>query len=289
MKLRVRTWLATVAGLVIASMMVAVPSATAADPLSNPSGTWTVSCGGAKATIQIKWKSPSIINVWWKLEDTQSNGKSPVLRIHARNYRDDSSAYKFPGGDPYYIQSGGGSSSGRTFDWDPSGIGGINHLWVQVKDGTSSQGTACTKAKKIFNWTALAFKSATDRAGKPYELGAAGPDRYDCSGLVYASYNSVGNFPGWSVRASADMYRWVRNNTAESKFYAKQVSYSNAMAGDLIFYDFDHNGVADHVAFYAGNGRIFDAKQPGTVTGYRNEYGSRSRLGVYRILGAVTA
>lgn len=285
MKRRLATWLTAIAGLVVASMMVAVPSASAAEQLDNPSGSWTISCGGAEAKIQIKWKSPSNINVWWRLTDTAANGESPVLRIHAHNYQHDSSAYSFPSGKSYYIQSGGGTNSGRSFNWDPSGIGGINHLWVEVKDGTSSQGTTCTKAKNIFNWTALAFANAQNRAGKPYVWGAEGPDAYDCSGLVYASYNSVGLFPDWPVRTSAAMYNHLRSSTAESKFYAKQVSYSNALPGDLIFYDFDHNGAADHVAFYAGSGRIFDAKEPGTLSGFRNEYGN-SRLGVFRVLGA---
>ncbi|GAB4006625.1 hypothetical protein GCM10029992_57970 [Glycomyces albus] len=73
-----------------------------------------------------------------------------------------------------------------------------------------------------------------------------------------------------------------------AKLYAKQVSYSNAMKGDIIFYDFDSNGRVDHVSFYAGGGRVFDAQQPGVSVGYHNEYGSAHRVGVYRMLGVQT-
>ncbi|WP_158630239.1 C40 family peptidase [Glycomyces terrestris] len=284
---RAAIWLATVASLLVAGMTVAVPSASAADQLDNPSGSWTISCGGAEAKIQIKWKSPSVINVWWRLTDTDQNGKSPVLRIHAHDYQHDASAWEFGTGNNYYVLSGGGTVSARKLDWNPGAIGGINHLWIQVKDGTEGEGSNCTKEKNIYNWTALAYSNALDKQGAPYVWGGTGPG-YDCSGLVYASYNQIAFFPDWSVRASRDMYSWVRSHTAESKFYAEQVSYADAMQGDLIFYDFSGDGVVDHVAFYAGNGNVFDAQQEGVPVGYHNEYGSDDRMGVFRILGVET-
>ena len=42
--------------------------------------------------------------------------------------------------------------------------------------------------------TAIAFAEA--QLGKPYQWGAAGPDAYDCSGLVYAAYAAAGHPPG---------------------------------------------------------------------------------------------
>ncbi|GAB4006622.1 hypothetical protein GCM10029992_57960 [Glycomyces albus] len=214
MKLKIATWFATIAGLVIASMMVAVPSASAAAPLDNPSGTWTISCGGAKAKIQVKWKSPSVINVWWRLTDTKSNGKRPVLRIHAHDYQHSSSAYPFRNGHNYFILSGGGTTTGRKFDWNPGGIGGINHLYIQVKDGTSGEGTNCTKKKNIFNWTALAYNNALQYQGKPYEWGAEGPGSFDCSGLIWRSYATVGNIPDWSRMTSHNQYLWMERNSS---------------------------------------------------------------------------
>jgi len=39
---------------------------------------------------------------------------------------------------------------------------------------------------------AAAISFALAQAGKPYQWGAAGPDAYDCSGLVYAAYAAAG-------------------------------------------------------------------------------------------------
>lgn len=50
---------------------------------------------------------------------------------------------------------------------------------------------------------------ALAQVGKPYERGTAGPDTYDCSGLVLAAYRSIGvELPHWSV-AQADEGRAV--------------------------------------------------------------------------------
>ncbi len=40
------------------------------------------------------------------------------------------------------------------------------------------------------NVAAIAFAKA--QIGKPYQFGAAGPDAYDCSGLLYAAYAAAG-------------------------------------------------------------------------------------------------
>ncbi len=50
--------------------------------------------------------------------------------------------------------------------------------------------------------TAIAFAKA--QLGKPYLWGAAGPDAYDCSGLVYAAYAAAG------VRIARTTYQWSR-------------------------------------------------------------------------------
>ena len=53
-----------------------------------------------------------------------------------------------------------------------------------------------------------AVEFALRQLGKPYLWGAEGPDRYDCSGLVLASYRSVGeNLP----RVAADQYWGTRD------------------------------------------------------------------------------
>lgn len=85
--------------------------------------------------------------------------------------------------------------------------------------------------------------------GKPYVLGAYGPLRYDCSGLVMASYRSLG---------------------LELVHSAREVGYDEACQtissplllrrGDLIFFDtISDSDLCDHVGFYLGMGRFLHA------------------------------
>src|SRR5207248_11088899 len=48
--------------------------------------------------------------------------------------------------------------------------------------------TAAPKAVQAFNF-------AKTKLGRPYVWGAAGPDYFDCSGLVQSSYQQVGTIP----------------------------------------------------------------------------------------------
>ena len=53
-----------------------------------------------------------------------------------------------------------------------------------------------------------AVEFALRQLGKPYQWGAQGPNRYDCSGLVLASYQSVGETV---PRVAADQYWGTRD------------------------------------------------------------------------------
>lgn len=79
---------ATVVALAAAlsgALFVATPTASA-DGLSNPSGTLTVECPGAKAFLQVDWKGANMVTIRWSLEDTgTATNISPVLRIQARD------------------------------------------------------------------------------------------------------------------------------------------------------------------------------------------------------------
>lgn len=119
---------------------------------------------------------------------------------------------------------------------------------------------------------------AKQQVGKPYVLGANGPDKFDCSGLVYYCYNQAG-------------YR-LNDQTADSyynSFKSKGVSVSPSATapGDLLFYENNssHPGL-DHIAIADGNGGRIHARSP--------EYGvvyDRSGLGspkyILRILSGV--
>jgi cell wall-associated NlpC family hydrolase len=72
---------------------------------------------------------------------------------------------------------------------------------------------------------------------EPYCYGGAGPDCFDCSGLVVAAYGYAGvNLPGRGVRTSRQLYA-----------FTSRTSLARSRTGDLLFYDYDHNGIVSHV------------------------------------------
>lgn len=85
--------------------------------------------------------------------------------------------------------------------------------------------------------------------GRPYELGAEGPDRFDCSGLVHYAYAQAG-------------YQ-VPRTTEEQFRAARPVARSEKEPGDLIFFAVDGLNVS-HVGIYGGDGRFLHAPSPGS-------------------------
>lgn len=89
-----------------------------------------------------------------------------------------------------------------------------------------------------------AFKAAEAKLGSPYIYGAAGPDAFDCSGLVQWAYKQAGlNLPRTSYDQAAA---------------GTPVSRDNLQVGDVIsFYNGSHSGI------YAGNGNVIHASTSG--------------------------
>jgi cell wall-associated NlpC family hydrolase len=67
--------------------------------------------------------------------------------------------------------------------------------------------------------TAISF--ALRQVGKPYRWGAAGPDAYDCSGLVYAAYAAAG------IRIARTTFGWRDDGP--------QIPLNQIQPGDLLF------------------------------------------------------
>jgi peptidoglycan DL-endopeptidase CwlO len=86
-----------------------------------------------------------------------------------------------------------------------------------------------------------ALKAALTRIGDPYVWGAAGPDSFDCSGLVMWAYAQVG--------ISLEHFTGDQWNEGE------HVSISQLEPGDLVFFYAD----LGHVGMYIGNGLMVDA------------------------------
>jgi cell wall-associated NlpC family hydrolase len=72
---------------------------------------------------------------------------------------------------------------------------------------------------------------------EPYCYGGTGPGCFDCSGLVVAAYHYAGvNLMGRGVRTSRQLYA-----------FTTRTSLSVSRTGDLLFYDYYHNGIVSHV------------------------------------------
>ncbi|MBR7192806.1 C40 family peptidase [Gordonia sp. SCSIO 19800] len=90
-----------------------------------------------------------------------------------------------------------------------------------------------------------AVKAAESKIGAPYSYGSAGPNAFDCSGLVYWSYKQAGkNIP-------RDSYGQLGGGRA--------VSYSDAKPGDVMIF----NG-GGHAGIYVGNGQFVHSSNYGT-------------------------
>jgi cell wall-associated NlpC family hydrolase len=90
---------------------------------------------------------------------------------------------------------------------------------------------AATRGDKVRQ----AARVATKQVGDPYRYGAAGPDRFDCSGLVYFAARRAGL--SGVPRTSGDQAR-----------HARRISKSNLRRGDLMF--FHDGGDVYHVAIF---------------------------------------
>ncbi len=127
---------------------------------------------------------------------------------------------------------GGGGGGGGGSGGDAGGGSG----------GTSS-GTS-TGAQAAINY-------ARAQIGKPYQWGAVGPDRFDCSGLTMRAWEQGGvSLPHYSVAQYEQ---------------SEKVSLSNLRPGDLVFFGSDknnHNSIY-HVALYIGSGNMIEAPYTG--------------------------
>ncbi len=89
---------------------------------------------------------------------------------------------------------------------------------------------------------------AEDQLGKPYAYGAAGPNRFDCSGLAMWVYGNLGvSLP----RVSRDQAQ-----------VGEKISRQQLRPGDLLFFALNGKGI-DHVGVYTGAGDFVHAPHTG--------------------------
>ena len=117
-------------------------------------------------------------------------------------------------------------------------VAGVNHARATVSARTTvSAGTG-----------ARAVRIAATRRGAPYQWGAVGPRRFDCSGLTKWVYARMGKrLP----RTAAQQYA----ATVHIPSWARR-------PGDLVFFK-TGSGYVHHVGIYAGAGTIWHAPHSG--------------------------
>ncbi|WP_058041470.1 C40 family peptidase [Streptomyces roseifaciens] len=94
-----------------------------------------------------------------------------------------------------------------------------------------------------------ALRIAASKQGSPYQWGATGPSRFDCSGLTLYSFKRAGkSLP----RTAAQQYNSTRH-----------IPRSARERGDLVFF-VSGRGIY-HVGIYNGDGRIWHAPKTGAV------------------------
>jgi cell wall-associated NlpC family hydrolase len=92
---------------------------------------------------------------------------------------------------------------------------------------------------------ATALDVARAQIGKPYQWAAAGPDKFDCSGLTMYAWGKAGVQLPHSAAAQYDML--------------PKVSRGSLAPGDLVFF----GSPIHHVGIYEGGGIMIDAPQTG--------------------------
>ncbi|MER7470567.1 NlpC/P60 family protein, partial [Micromonospora sp. NPDC000018] len=123
---------------------------------------------------------------------------------------------------------------------------------------------------------ALAYAKA--QLGDPYLWAAEGPDRFDCSGLIYAAYRSAGYYE--LPRVSRDQYYATRSRT---------VSRSALLPGDLLFFASGTSWTTiHHMGMYVGGGKMIHAPTTGDVVKISTVRWSRLYAAT-RVIGAVPA
>ena len=124
--------------------------------------------------------------------------------------------------------------------------------------GTTGQGPGLAVSQ-----IARFLAAAESRIGLPYVWGGAGPDQFDCSGLVQ-----------WSMRQAGILMPRVAADQART---GPLVPVSALRPGDLLFYHTDPTAphYISHVAIYLGNDEMLQAPQPGlNVEVVRADFGA---------------
>ena len=116
--------------------------------------------------------------------------------------------------------------------------------------------------------SSIALKYALKQVGDVYVWAAAGPTRWDCSGLTMRAFQQAGVSLPHSSRIQ------VR--------YGKSVSFTSVKPGDLLFF----GNPISHVSIYMGGGKMVQAPRPGKrveVVSFNRTFGSKPFVAARRL------
>ena len=109
-----------------------------------------------------------------------------------------------------------------------------------------------TQAQAATTLESRALSIAKSKNGDPYQYGAAGPYRFDCSGLTSYAFAHAGK----TIPRTADE-QWTTRTIHH--VYAK-----DRRPGDLVYFHY-RSGYVYHVGIYAGGGYVWHAPHTGTT------------------------
>jgi cell wall-associated NlpC family hydrolase len=121
----------------------------------------------------------------------------------------------------------------------------LSPLPALANTGTTTAAVAAAPVAAPTQAAQTAVDTALAQQGKPYVWGGAGPDSYDCSGLVQYAYAAA----GIALPHSSNMQSTI----------GTPVAYSDLQPGDLVFF----YSPVSHVGIYIGNGQMVHASTYG--------------------------
>ena len=144
-------------------------------------------------------------------------------------------------------------------------------LKLQAMDEAERQAYSREQARlanTVSGRAGVALRYAFKQIGDNYVWGAAGPIRWDCSGLTMRSYEQAGVRLPHSSRAQFG--------------YGRSIARSNLLPGDLVFF----GSPISHVGIYLGGNKMVHAPRPGArvqVATFGAWFGRKPYVGARRL------